>query len=194
MRPLPTLWCEMIDFLEARADDGRLGARLHHEVDVVDSRAGLAVDQVDEASAHALDRRNVELHRTHGALDLLGTRRHGVRERERRVLDAKGHGAHARPVFTREALRETIRFGVDDEVDAALTVQRHVLGAVAGNTLEAHGLEEPAEVRGIGGGVFDEFEAVRPERILPTASARRVSLCPLVSLMVDLLPVYDQED
>src|SRR5579862_1892013 len=55
---------EMVDRLEARTDGVGFDSRLHHEVDVVDRRALVAVHQVDEAAADALDGRNVELHRT----------------------------------------------------------------------------------------------------------------------------------
>src|SRR5580692_1540263 len=41
------------------------------------------------------------------------------------------------------------RLGVDDEIDIALAVERHLLGAVPGDTRKAHGFEQTPEIRGI---------------------------------------------
>jgi hypothetical protein len=92
---------------------------------------------------------------------------HALVVRERRVLHAKRDRADARAVHARERLRKRIRFGVDDEVDAALPVQQHVLGAMLGDCREAHPLELPSERGGVRRRVFDEFEAVGPERVVP---------------------------
>jgi hypothetical protein len=77
-------------------------------------------------------------------------------------------------VYARERLRERGRLGVDDEVDLALAVEQHVLRPVLGDGGEAHLLEQPAERRGIGRGVFDELEAVGAERVVPEVMGRRV--------------------
>jgi hypothetical protein len=53
-------------------------------------------------------------------------------------------------VLAREALRERIRLGVDDEVDLALAVQRDLLVAVRGDRREAHRLEQLASATGSG--------------------------------------------
>ena len=58
------------------------------------------------------------------------------------------------------------RFVVDDEVDVALPVQRHVLAAVPRDHREAHALEQVAQQVRIGRGVFDELEAVRAHRVV----------------------------
>ncbi len=60
----------------------------------------------------------------------------------------------------REALAEAVRLGVDDEVDVALPVQRHVLAAVPRDDRKAQPLEQRAQQLRIGRGVFDELEAV----------------------------------
>ena len=75
--------------------------------------------------------------------------------------------ADARPVLAREALREGIGLGVDDEVDLPLAIQQHVLVAVPRNRLEAHALEDGAHGGGVGCGVLDELEAVGAHRVVP---------------------------
>lgn len=64
-----------------------------------------------------------------------------------------------------EGLGEGIGFRVDDEIDVALPVERHLLRAVAGNLGEAHRLEESAELLRFGMGVFDELETIRAHRV-----------------------------
>src|SRR5439155_15452940 len=79
-----------------------------HEVDVVDrytgSVAAIAVDQIDERISDALDRGDVELHRTGMGLDapraLLGQFLISVS----RILDPKRHRANRGAVHARKAL------------------------------------------------------------------------------------------
>ena len=59
-----------------------------------------------------------------------------------------------------EAAGEAVRLGVDDEVDVALPVKRHIPGAVLGDRREAHGLEEFMKLLRFRRGVLDELEAV----------------------------------
>ena len=136
------------------------------EIDVVDGAAlAVAVDQVDQRIADALDGRDVELHRPDLALDAPGAERQGALVGDGRVLHPEGDGADAGPVHAGEALGEAVLLGVDDEVHVALAVERDVLGAVLGDPHEAHALEQRAERRRIGRGVFDELEAVGAHRI-----------------------------
>ena len=89
------------------------------------------------------------------------------REGMARILHAERDGADAGPVQTRKTLREAVGLGVDDEVDAALAVEQHVLVAVSGDGLEAHALEQRAHGHGVGCGVLDELEAVGAHRVIP---------------------------
>ena len=93
-----------------------------HEVDVVDRHAAavarVAVDEVDQRVADALDRRNRELHRAGMRLDAPGAVGHARAVGVRRIPDAERDRADRRPVHARERLREARRFRVDDEVDA----------------------------------------------------------------------------
>ncbi len=68
-------------------------------------------------------------------------------------------------MLLREALAETARLGVDDEVDVALLVQRDVLAAVTRRDRKAHALEQRTQQLGVGRGVLDELEAVGTHRI-----------------------------
>ncbi len=63
------------------------------------------------------------------------------------------------------------RFGIDDEVDFALTVQGHVLALVPGDRREAHLREQVAKKRRIGRRIFDELEPVGPHRVVETEDA-----------------------
>jgi len=67
----------------------------------------------------------------------------------------------------REALRERVGLGVDDEVDAALPIQDYVLVPMARDRLESEALEEGAHRLGVGRGVLDELEAVGTRRVIP---------------------------
>jgi hypothetical protein len=63
-------------------------------------------------------------------------------------------------VHAGKALRETVGFGIDDEVHVALAKQRDVLGAVLGYLDEAHALEQRTQGSWIGRRIFDELETV----------------------------------
>ena len=89
------------------------------------------------------------------------------------VLHAKGDGTDAGAVLARKTLGKGVGLGVDDEVDAALAVQRHVLVAVFGNRLEAHAFEQGAHGGGIRRGVFNELEAVRAHGVVPSSRGGR---------------------
>ncbi len=160
----PDVVREMIDAQQA-GGSMRLGVDDGYEVDIVNRALAIAIDQVDQAAADSLDRRDVEFHGTRGDRPGFGAQIQRARECQARVGDAKRHGAGARPVSARESLRKAVVLRVDDEIDVALIVQRHVLGAVARDRGQAHALEQPAQLFGIGRGVLDEFESVGAHRV-----------------------------
>src|SRR5438309_10080297 len=84
-----------------------------------------------------------------------------------RIPHAKRHRAYARPMSAREVLRKGTRLGVEYEVDAALLVERDVLVAMARDALKAQALEERAERLRIARRIFDEFESVGLDRVVP---------------------------
>jgi len=157
---------EVIDVGEADALGIMLDAGQVLEIDIVDAAfVAIAIDQIDQRVADALDRRNVEFHRPDLVLDAPGAERDGALVGEGRVLHAEGDGADRRSVYAGKALRKAVRLGIDDEVHVALAVERDVLGAVPGHLHEAHALEQDAKGCRIGGGVFDELEAVGSHRV-----------------------------
>ncbi len=66
-----------------------------------------------------------------------------------------------------KSLCKRIRLRVDDEVDAALAIERHRLVAMFGNRLEAHALEELAHRLRVRRGVLDELESVGAHGVVP---------------------------
>ena len=154
------------------------GIQQRHEVHVVDAdvadvawRCAIlalpAVDEIDQRVANALDGRNVELHRARLVVEAPGAQLERALVGLAGILDAERDRADRRAVQTHEALRERVDLGVDDEVDATLAVQGHVLVAVLGHGGEAHGLEQPAQCGWIGGRKFDELESVGAHRVVP---------------------------
>src|SRR6185437_1466880 len=65
-----------------------------------------------------------------------------------------------------ERLREAVGLPVYDEVDRALAVEDHILGAMARDGREAQLLEERAQQVRIGRRVLDELEAVGARGVL----------------------------
>src|SRR6185437_12381066 len=130
---------EMIDARETGILPGR--RRNRSEINIVDRALAVPVDQIHERAADALDAGNVELHGTCALRTGLGAELERAAIGVRRILDAKGHRARGRTVLARKLLRERFGLCVDDEVDCALPVQRHVFGAVLCLYREAHPLE-----------------------------------------------------
>src|SRR5882757_952449 len=150
---------EMIDANEPHRWGGPRSAH-GHEVDIVDGALAVAIHEVDEAAADADDRRNVQFHGTCGDGPRFRTQVERTGVRQSRIGDAKCHGAGAGPMGARELLCETVMFRIDDEIDIALIVQGHVLGAMARNRRQPHAFEQPAQQFSIRCRVLDEFESV----------------------------------
>src|SRR5262249_41260411 len=114
------------------------------EIDVVDRVAvgilGIAVDEIDQRVADSLDRRNVEFARACIVLDAPGAALDELGISAGGIAHSKRHGAYARAVAPREVLGERARLGVEDEVDVALLVERHVLVAMLRDAMEAEPL------------------------------------------------------
>src|SRR2546428_3705410 len=146
----------------------RLEPRQRPEIDVVDRVAvivlGIAVDEVDERVADALDRRDAQLARPRAALDAPGAALEKPVVRCCGVLHAERHRAYARAVATREVLRERARLGVDDEVDVALLVEQHVLVAGGGGRPGGPAPGQPPQRPGGGGPRPHEPAARRADR------------------------------
>src|SRR5258708_225220 len=155
----PDVVSEVIDAKQAHGNR-RLGVDNRYEVDIVDGALAVAIDQINQAAADPLDRRDIEFHGTRRDRSGFGAQIQGARIGQARVGDAKRHGAGAGPVSPRKALRETVVFGIDDEIDVALIGQRPVFGARARDRRQSHGFEQAAQQFRVGRGVLDEFEPV----------------------------------
>jgi len=158
---------QVVDHLQAVAGRAAVDALDELEVDVVDGLAVLvAVDQVDRHAADALDRGQAQLHRAGGNVDGLRAERQRALVGLVRVLHAEREAAGRRAVFGREVRGQAARLAVDDEVDPALAVQQHVLGAVARHQREAQHLEVRLDHVGRGRGELHELEALQAHRVV----------------------------
>ncbi|MGF6551002.1 hypothetical protein QFZ96_006073 [Paraburkholderia youngii] len=149
--------------------------------DAVRRRAVLAapaVDEIDQRIAYAFDRRDVQLHRAGLVVESPGTFFERLAVGLRGVLHAKRNRADRRAMQAREALRERMLLRVDDEIDVALTIQRHVLVTMSRNGGETHPFEQFAERFRVRRRVFDEFEAVGADRIFPSRNLHCLSPIP----------------
>jgi hypothetical protein len=100
--------------------------------------AAPAVHQIQQRVAHALDGGDVQFHRAGLVVEAPGAQFQRALVGHGGILHADRDRAHRRAVLAREALRKGVLLGVDDEIDVALAVQGHILGAVAGDGGEAH--------------------------------------------------------
>ena len=137
------------------------------EIDIVDRVLAIAVDEIDEAAADPLDRRDVELHRPDLAVHRLGAQRNRALIGFGGVGDAKGDRAHRRAVQSGKGLSKALGFGIEDEVDVALLVEGHVFRAMPRRRHKPHPLEERAERLWIGAGIFDELKPIGAHRVVP---------------------------
>ena len=137
------------------------------EVDVVDGAAFLVpIDQVKRGTADAFDRRQAQFHGPGGNFDRLCAKFQCPRIGVMRIFYSKRHAAGARTVFLREECRGAARFFIQNEIDAPLTIQRDVFGAVLRNGGETKHLENGFQDAGFGGGKLNKLETVETHRIV----------------------------
>ena len=124
--------------------DARSARRQRDEVDVVDREVLVAVDEVDEAVADAVDARDVELHRR-------CARRHRPCAEVQRAAECGIGVAHAqrdrrqrRARAGRRHAGQRLRMRVDDDVHRPLPVERHFARAMARDRHESHRLQHVA--------------------------------------------------
>ena len=164
----------MADWIERVALDTRQGFKVHViKTDVADvARLGAVfaapfVDEVNDGVANALDGGDVQLARARGVGIAPGAQRNGALVSGLGVAHPERNGADAGAVLAGKALGKRVGLGVDDEVDAALAVQRDVFVAVPGNRLEAHAFKQRAHHGRVGRRVFNEFETVGAHGVVP---------------------------
>ena len=61
-------------------------------------------------------------------------------------------------------------FIIDDKIDLALAPELHILGAVAGNLLEAHRFKNRFDLALFRRTEFDEFKAIKADRVFKQVS------------------------
>src|SRR5690606_497718 len=128
---------------------------------IIDGGArSVAVDQIDQAVADALDGGDGEFHRPDMGFDAPGAELAGALVGLGGIPDAEGHGTDRRTMDAGEALGKAFRLGIEDEVDVALAIKRDVLRPVLRHGGKAHALEQGCQLGGFGCGIFDELETV----------------------------------
>ncbi|MNQ68008.1 hypothetical protein D3C85_825520 [compost metagenome] len=184
---------------QARAAPGDVGLGIggiqRHEIHVVDADvanaavaflARPAVHQVNQRIADALDRRDIQFHRS--AMRIKPPRAQFQRALvcRVRILHAESDRTDRRAMQAGEALGEGVGFGVDQEVDAALAVQGHVFVAMLGNRLESQQFEHLAQRGGVRRGIFNELEPGGAHRVVPGLESAAHKSAPLRLLEDDL--------
>jgi len=81
-------------------------------------------------------------------------------------------------MFGRESRAMAAGFGIDDEIGVALAVERHRLGTVAADGAKAHGFEQRLQLCHIRRGIFDKFESVGADGIVPQFHFAYLPACP----------------
>ena len=158
---------EVIDHLETVALVMTRYALDEFKVDVVNALAIFkAINQIQRGTTDALDGRQTQLHRTGRHVDRLGPHVQRPCIRLVRVFDAKRQGTGTRAVLGGKVAGQAFGFAVHDEIDAALTVEHHIFGAVLGNACEAHCFEQGLEGVGRGGGELHKLKAHQPHGIV----------------------------
>src|SRR5919197_1592771 len=138
-----------------------------NEIDIVDRAVfPITVHQVDKAPADAPDRRDIELHRADHTPERFGPKLNRPFIGPGRIFDPDRKSAHRRPMLPRETLTEAVGFTIDDEIDVALPIKHHLLGAVARNSSETHALKEARPGLGVLGSVFNELKAIGTHRVI----------------------------
>src|SRR6218665_3725420 len=135
--------------------------------------AAPAIDQVDQAVAQALERRDVQLARAGRARIAPGAQVQRTPVSGLGIVHAQRDGADTGAVLARKALGKAVGLGVDDEVDLALAVQRDGLVAMARDGPETQADKHPAHGLRAGGGEFDEFETVGAHGVVPAGAGGR---------------------
>ncbi|MCY1430948.1 hypothetical protein D9M71_469080 [compost metagenome] len=169
---------EVVDDFQASTHRVAIHAFDEVEIDVVDRTAFLeAVDQVERCPPDTLDRRQAQFHRAGFDFYRLGAQFQGAGISLMGIAHAKGHATYRRAVFSGEVRSDTFGFIVQDQVDATLAIQVHVLGAVGGHFGETQYLEYRLKYARGRRSQFDELEAHQAHWIVEDISHVRVLIC-----------------
>src|SRR5450830_459878 len=138
-----------------------LGIGKKDKIDIVDrAMVAIAIDQIQQLAADAFDGRNVEFHRPELGRHAFRTQLQRALIDLRRITHPKCHGVDGRAMNGGKRGGVAVWFGVEDEIDAALAIQRDIFGAVAGDRGKAHRFQYGGQRQWIKRGEFDEVEAI----------------------------------
>ena len=158
---------EMIEIEQPGAFGPRIFRAQPFEFGIIGRTLGaVAIDEIQQAAADALDRGNIERLLRGRNVGRLRAQRQRALIGRLRIDHAKRHRRRARPV--RGDKVETVGAGllVDEIVDVALAIDRDLLGLVARDRHVAHQLEQRVQFFRLRMRVFDELEAIGAHRIV----------------------------
>src|SRR5882762_3105188 len=133
-----------IDVVDADIADRRGGRARRIRAAVL---AAPAIDKINQTVADAFDRRDVEFHRSALGIEAPRAKIERASVGGGGVVHAKRDGTNGGSMQTREALRERIRLGVDDEIDLTLPIQGDLFVSVPRNGGKSHRFEHVAQRR-----------------------------------------------
>ncbi len=169
---------QVVDDLQACTGRVAIHAVDEVEVDVIDRATFFkTVDKVKRGTADALDRRKTQFHRARLDLDGLCAQLQGAGVSIVSVAHTKRHAANGRAMLSGEIRSYASGFIVQDQVDVALSIQVHILGAVGGHLGEAQHLEYRLQNPGSRRSQLDELKAHQTHRIVENISHVRVLIC-----------------
>ena len=143
----------------------RVDVRDGAEVDVVDRELVVAVDEIDEALADAVDRGDVELHRPRAHRNFPRAELERAVECGIGVVEADGDRAQDRRLDRLHGSRNVGRLRIDDDVHRALPVELHLARAMMRDRPEPHHFQHAAQRLRLRRRELDEFDAVDAERV-----------------------------
>ena len=158
---------EMIEIKQPGAFRPRISCAEPVELGVV-GRAlrAVAIDEIQQAAADALDRGDIERLLRRRNIGRLGAERQRALIGPLRIDDAERHRGRARPVRGDKGEAVRARLFVDEIIDVALAIDRDLPGPVARHRHIAHQPEQRVQLFGSRVRVFDELKAVGAHRIV----------------------------
>ena len=153
--------------IQPRARGPRIAHAKPFELGVIGRALGaIAIDEIEQTAADALDGGNVERLLRRRNIGGLRAERQRARIGLLRIDHAERHRRRARPMRGDEAMAVGARLFVDEIIDVALAIDGDLFGPVAGDRRIAHQLEQRVQLFGPWVGVFDELKAVGAHRIV----------------------------
>ena len=158
---------EVIDVIEPGARGPRVLCAQPFELGVIGRALGaVAIDEIQQAAADALDGGNVERLLRGSHIGRLRAERERTLVGLLRIDHAERHRRRAGAMRGNEAMAMGAGLLVDEIIDIALAIDGDLLGPVAGDRRVAHQPEQRVQFFGIRVRIFDELETVGAHRIV----------------------------